>query len=178
MVEQQINIAPSNVNFNPTEATFVLSTAKADLQKIDVAQVRDAGLKNTETYDWLFSSSGADTPGSVDVHHRSLRITPQAEINLAIPSFFTAVAEDTTSKLNAFIRLNYNNDIDVDVFFSYAQAAGLVTYDAYFWTFDLPPGGLEIDPLPNINNFAHYEIIPLRQDNAQRRYLVVGLALP
>ena len=63
MVEQTLNVAPSNVPFNPVEDTFVLSTAKADLQKIDIAQVRDAGLKNTETYDWIFSSSGADING-------------------------------------------------------------------------------------------------------------------
>lgn len=176
MVEQTLNVAPSNVPFNPVEATFVLSTAKTDLQKVDVAQVRDAGLKNTETYDWIFSSSGADVVGSVDVHHRSLRLTPDPAVKLAIPSFFTSVDEQTASKLNAFIRLNYNSDIDLDVFFSYPQAAGAITYDAFFWTIDLPPGFT--GPLPDINNFAHYVAIPIRQDNPQRRYLIVGLALP
>ncbi len=176
MVEQTLNIAPSNVPFNPVEDTFALSTAKTDLQKIDVAQVRDAGLKNTETYDWIFSSSGADVIGSVDIHHRSLRITPDPAVKLAIPSFFTGVIDDATAKLNAFIRLNYNSDIDLDVFFGYSAGAGAVTFDGYFWTIDLPPGFT--GPLPDINNFEHYVAIPIRQDNAQRRYLIVGLALP
>ena len=175
MVEQAINVAASNVPFNPTEDTFQLTCAKADLQKIDMQQLRDPGLANEETYDWIFSSSGVDAITPVDVHHRSLRITPSLETKLAIPSFFTGTIEDATSKLNAFVRLNYNADIDVDVFFSYAAAVGAVTYDAYFWTVDVL--GLT-DPLPNINDFAHYVVLELDKAGKNRKYLIVGLALP
>lgn len=176
MVEQAINVAPTIVSFNPTEVTFQLSCAKADLQKIDCAPQRDVGIKQDFFYDYVFNSSGVDAITPVDVHHRSLRYDPTLENKLAVPSFFTGVIEDLTSKLNAFVRLNYNNDIDIDVFFAYAAGAGAVTYDAYFWTVDNPNG--LTDPKPDINNFVHYEVIPINQAGNVRKYLVVGLALP
>ena len=176
MVEQIINIAPLIVPFE-AENTYVLSAAKTKLNQIDVAQVRDIGVKFEEVYDFVFSSSGADVIASVDVHHRSLRINPDPAVKLAIPSFFTSTSNVPAAKLNAFIRLNYNNDIDLDVFYSYPQAAGAVNYDAFFYTVDLAPGTLT-PPLPDITDFVHYVVIPLRQDNAQRRYLIVGLSIP
>ncbi len=177
MVEQSVNIATLIIPFDPTEATYVTNASKTKVNKIDMAQVRDIGIKSEEVFDWVISSSGVDGLGPIDIHHRSLRITPNPDTKLAIPGFFTSVAEVTASKLNAIIRLNYNSDIDLDVFFSYPQAAGAVTYDAYFWTVDLPPGTLT-PTLPDITDFVHYVAIPIRQDNAQRRYLIVGLSAP
>lgn len=177
MVEQNINIAPLIIPFDPTEDTYSVNAAKTKVNAIDIAQVRDIGIKTEEVYDWVLSSSGVDALAPVDIHHRSLRITPDPAVKLAIPSFFTATLEAATSKLNAFIRLNYNSDIDLDVFFSYPAGAGAVTWDAFFWTVDLAPGTLS-PPLPDITDFAHYVAIPIRQDNAQRRYLIVGLSIP
>ena len=178
MVENNVNIVPKIVPFNPTEDTFQLQAAQSNVTRIDAQQARDIGTKFEEVYDFLIGSSGAVGPTDIDVHHRSIRITPDPSNRIAIPGYFTATINDATSKLNAFVRLNYNADIDLDIFYSYSAAVGAVTWDLYLWTADLPPGAME-SPLDNIpNDFEHLVAIPINNNSSNRRYLIVALALP
>lgn len=178
MVDNNVNIFPKIVPFNPTEDTFQVQGAQSSFTRLDISQVRDIGIKQEEVYDFLVGSSGATGPTDVDVHHRTIRIDPNPSNRIAIPSYFTSTINDLTSKLNAFVRLNYNNDIDLDIFYSYSAAVGAITWDLYLWTMDLPPGSMET-PLDNIpNDFEHLVAIQLNNTQPNRRYLIVALAQP
>jgi len=178
VADQQINISTNIIPFNPTEVTKQIFGANVLITRFDVEPVRGS-LPNEEVYDWLIGSSGVAALSPAEFHHRSLRFTPSPEFKHSVPSFFTGTTNDLTSKLNAFVRLNYNSDIDLDVFFTYAGAPGAITWDAYFWTIDAPPGTLEPPLINTPYDFAYLEAILLNtKGDKTRRYLIVGLALP
>jgi len=178
VADQQVNISSNIIPFAPTEVTKQIFGANVLITRFDVKPVR-GGLPNEEVYDWIIGSSGIPGLAPAEYHHRSLRFTPSPEFKHSVPSFFTGTTNDLTSKLNAFVRLNYNSDIDLDVFFTYAGAPGAITWDAYFWTVEGPPGTLEPPLINTPNDFAYLEAILLNtKGNKTRRYLIVALALP
>jgi len=177
VVDQQVNVATIIAPFAPTEVTFNQFGAATTITRIDMAPVK-GGLPNEEFYDITIGSSGAPGLPPVSVHHRSLRFTPDPAIKHSVPTFFTGCVDDLTAKLNAFVRLNYNEDIDLDVFYSHAGAPGIVTWDAYFWVVELPPGTLETPLINTPNDFAYMKAIQLRNSDEKRSYLIMALALP
>ena len=177
MADQQVNIATIIAPFAPTEVTFNQFGAATTITRIDMAPLRGS-LPNEEFYDIIIGASGAPALAPVSVHHRSLRFTPNPSIKHAVPSFFTGCVDDLTAILNPFVRLNYNEDIDLDVFYSHAGVPGIVTWDAYFWVVELPPGTLELPLINTPNDFAYMKAIQLRNSDEKRSYLVVALALP
>lgn len=178
MVDQQINVSTQIVPFAPTEVTKQIFSANLLITRFDIQPVRNS-LPNEEIYDIIIGSAGGPGLGLAEYVHRSLRFTPSPDFKHSVPSFFTGTINDLTSKLNAFVRLNYNSDIDLDVFFTYRGELGAVTWDAYFWTVDAPPGTLEPPLINTPTDFAHMDTILLyTAGDKTRRYLVVALALP
>ena len=177
MADQQINVSTNIIPFAPTEVTKQIFGANTTITRFDIEPVR-GGLPNEEVYDWIIGSSGAPALSPAEYHHRSLRFTPSPEFKHSVPSFFTGCVDDLTAKLNAFVRLNYNEDIDLDVFYSHGGVPGIVTWDAYFWVVELPPGTLETPLINTPNDFAYFEAIQLRNSDEKRSYLIVALALP